>query len=193
MKTVHLSLATCHLSLVIFSLLAAAPHAAADEVEEEIQTRLRRGLARAKDGDDEAAVRELEAVTRAAEPGSPARNLALYVTGQAESGLGETERARAAFAALVAEAPESDLARGARRWFEDLDKVGKPAPSPVEGGPRAITFTAESGEAARPWRVPAFPRTYVVDAHGIVRAAGVRGAAIARAVERARCACHPSR
>jgi tetratricopeptide (TPR) repeat protein len=52
---------------------------------------------------------------------------------------------------------------------------------------RIVRIEVEGWDDARleAWRVPALPRVYVLDAKGVLRAAGVRGKAIAAAVEEA--------
>jgi hypothetical protein len=150
--------------------------------EDAPMVRLRVGLAHAALGEDEKAAGALAAVTATARPGSDFRMLALYSLGQVQIGLGEADAARRSLGAVVEESPKSKLAERSRADLKDLEWIGRPAPEAAAGAHVVKDF-------ASPFHPPAVPRTYVVDGDGIVRAAGVRGAAVERALK----TCRPSR
>lgn len=178
--------------------------------EDAPRVRRRLGLALFAAGDDAGAARELAAVTETAKPGDPFRSAVLHELATAETARGDPARARALLERIVAEAPRGEYAKKAKADLRDLDRIGKPAPIPrpgpsadpeaVElrrsgtpplyaGAARAIEVAGWDDPRLKDWPVPTLPRVYVVDAHGIVRAAGVRGAAIEAALAAARCPC----
>jgi len=195
------------------------------------QVRRRLGVLLASEGDDDGAARELRLVTPTAAPGTPFRTVALYTLGQVETRRGALLEARAALAAVVAEAPESEAGRAAKQDLLDLAKVGGPAAGTVIAGddPRLLARRGDAGTGTSaearsatgaPWvvavvkageappaelptdatvinvrgwddphvatfRPPALPRVYVIDAAGVVRAAGVRKAGLEKALREA--------
>jgi tetratricopeptide (TPR) repeat protein len=133
-----------------------------------------------------------------------------YALGEVRERLGDVGGAREALERALRAKPPPSVQRAARADLDDLAKIGAPAPpladltptgtatvvafmdreradlEPVDPAVRVVRVVAGWDDPrVKAWHVPALPRVYVVDAHGIVRAAGVRGAAIARAVEAA--------
>lgn len=161
------------------------------------------GLALAERGRDAEAEDVLAALAK--ESREPAH---LYALGEVRERAGNVAGAREALEGVAA-AKDARLKAKARGDLEDLAKIGAPAPR-LEGLTPTATATvvafSKPGDDAldrelaslgagvvrvkagwddariKEWRVPVMPRVYVLDSRGIVRAAGVRGAAIAAAV-----------
>jgi hypothetical protein len=180
--------------------------------EEAPSVRQRLGVTLAKLGDDEAAGRELAAITASAKPGSEFRQFTLKLLGEVRMGLGDVARAREALQALVAESPNGKYSKGASADLRDLDRIGKPAKdsilknagvpaklpcvvafvrrgSPaVQGLPAGATIIEIAGwddPKIADAHLPAVPRVYVIGKRGQIAAVGVRGRAIEAALRRA--------
>jgi hypothetical protein len=151
--------------------------------------------------------------TAFAKAGSKFRTFTWLELAQARVRLGDVEAARAALAGLLAEVPaEDDAAKAARQMSKDLAKIGKPAPGAVmpaeaaaptptaafvlayvrkgDARPKDLPANARVHEVAswddpdvKRFVVPALPWFYVIDRDLVLRAAGVRGPAVARALE----------
>jgi hypothetical protein len=182
------------------------------EDEEAPEVRYALGRALAASGDDAGAARELEQVTASAHLAAKARAEASGLVAECAIRLGEPGRARAALEAFLAQvAPDGADARAARGELKDLAKIGEPAtglPIALSGTAVAVAFVkrGERPPAGLPpnarlievsgwgdpalarWYVPALPWVYVIDGGGVVRAAGVRGAAIGAVLGRTRAA-----
>ncbi len=171
------------------------------------------GLALAEAGRDEEAESELGRVASDAGAPAPLAAEALYAIGQIRIARGDASGACQALAAARARAPgETSLLRRIEADLRDLAKIGAPAP-PLAGlsagaAPAAtvVVFERRGAELRnlelpagvallrvtvgdwddprlRDWAVPALPRIYVIDGAGIVRAAGLKPAAVAAAVQ----------
>lgn len=138
------------------------------------------GQAETRRGRTEAALAALRAVLSEAPGGEAAKGAAQDVRDLERVG------GRAAGAIL----PEDDPALlapspGAPPFAVCVLRRGEPAPEGLPEGARRIEVTGWEDPHVRRFRPPALPRVYVVDGRGVVRAAGVRGAAIAEALRRA--------